>query len=428
VLKPGMIGLAHIFLDRIMGWIETVALCIPLSGLLAAVGVTHLPGTQVVEVQRVASAQTVAVQPRSLSSGTPGSSAPTAATSFLTLNSQQFDQQLQRYLRYLAEFGAPDILIVGSSRALQGVDPIALQRTLTSRCYPNLRIFNFGINGATAQVVDFLLRRLLTEAQLPRLILWADGVRAFNSGRIDHTYNRLQASPGYRQVLAGIRPALPARPLSFLAKLCFEVPPFLGMRLAETQPKSANSRGPTAQPAGSQMLCRHPLQALPPDPVNLSGKEVATLRQSLGFHSIETRFHPPIYFQRYPRVRGEFDGDYRDFSLQGRQTVALNQVLRFARSRQIPVVLVNLPLTPTYMDWARTRYEQQFQTFFRQFARSGQATVYDLNTPQFSRNHYFMDPSHLNYQGATVVAARLGNELATRLPQLWGSNMLRIEE
>jgi hypothetical protein len=341
---------------------------------------------------------------------------PATTTSFLSFNSQQFDQQLQRYLRYLAEFGSPDILIVGSSRALQGIDPIALQRTLTSRGYPNLKIFNFGINGATAQVVDFLLRRLLTEPQLPRLILWADGVRAFNSGRIDHTYNRLQSSPGYRQVLAGVRPPLPARPLPLLAKLCFELPPFLGMRASENQPKSANSRQPAAQPS-SHILCRY--ASLPPNPVNLSGEAIATLRQSLGFHSVETRFHPPAYFQRYPRVRGEFDGDYRNFSLQGRQTTALNQVLRFAQLQQIPVVLVNLPLTLTYLDWARTHHEQQFQTFIQQLARSRQVTVYDLNIPQFSHNHYFMDPSHLNYHGATVVSTRLGKELATRLGSLW---------
>ncbi|XHX80603.1 MAG: hypothetical protein RBJ76_11935 [Stenomitos frigidus ULC029] len=133
-------------------------------------------------------------------------SAPPSGNPFPTFNSQQFDQQLQRYLRFVAQAGQPDILIVGSSRALQGIDPIILQQTLTRRGYPKLKIFNFGINGATAQLVDLLLRKLLTPDQLPRLLLWADGVRAFNSGRVDTTYNRAIASSGYQLLMTGIRP------------------------------------------------------------------------------------------------------------------------------------------------------------------------------------------------------------------------------
>jgi lysophospholipase L1-like esterase len=153
--------------------------------------------------------------------------------------------------------------------------------------------------------------------------------------------------------------------------------------------------------------------------VNESPEAIAALRQSLGFHSIATRFHPPVYFQRYPRVQGQFDADYSNFSLQSRQTAALNQVLRFAQIRNIPVVLANLPLTPTYLDRTRTRYEEQFQTFLKQLARSRQVTVFNLNIPQLGHNHYFMDPSHLNSHGAKVVSERLAKELASRLPELW---------
>ncbi|NJK28481.1 MAG: hypothetical protein HC925_08545 [Coleofasciculaceae cyanobacterium SM2_3_26] len=62
------------------------------------------------------------------------------------------------------------------------------------------------------QVVDFVLRKLLTSEQLPRKILWADGVRAFNSGRPDRTFAAIQTSVGYEMLAAGVRPPLNPSP------------------------------------------------------------------------------------------------------------------------------------------------------------------------------------------------------------------------
>lgn len=42
------------------------------------------------------------------------------------------------------------------------------------------------------------LRQLLTPQQLPKLVIWADGARAFNSGRIDRTYETIASSDRYR--------------------------------------------------------------------------------------------------------------------------------------------------------------------------------------------------------------------------------------
>ena len=48
-----------------------------------------------------------------------------------------------------------------------------------------------------------MTRRLLTPEQLPKLIIWADGARAFNSGRVDKTYNAIATSVGYQHLAAG---------------------------------------------------------------------------------------------------------------------------------------------------------------------------------------------------------------------------------
>jgi hypothetical protein len=128
---------------------------------------------------------------------------------FASFDNQIFDEQLRLYLSYVAAFGPPDVLIVGSSRALVGVEPRQLQQALAAQGKRGLRVFNLGVNGGTAQIVDLQLRQILTPDKLPRLILWADGVRAFNSGRVDRTYNSIVASAGYKRLQTGDRPTLP---------------------------------------------------------------------------------------------------------------------------------------------------------------------------------------------------------------------------
>ena len=136
------------------------------------------------------------------------SSARSASATTVSFSSDLLDEQLELYLSYVAAVGPPDVLIVGSSRALQGVDPKQLKQSLATNGSPGLKVFNFSVNGATAQVVDFQLRRLLKPDHLPQMILWADGVRAFNSGRDDRTFNSILDSEGSQLLAKGVRPKL----------------------------------------------------------------------------------------------------------------------------------------------------------------------------------------------------------------------------
>ncbi|MCY7335332.1 MAG: hypothetical protein LH613_03810 [Chamaesiphon sp.] len=125
----------------------------------------------------------------------------------LSFNNSLIEQKLAQYQLRCLQHGVPDVLVVGSSRALRGINPQVLRRSLIERGYPNPQIYNFGINGATAQVVDSILRQLLTPQQLPKLVIWADGARAFNSGQIDRTYETIASSDRYRQLalMSGVK-------------------------------------------------------------------------------------------------------------------------------------------------------------------------------------------------------------------------------
>lgn len=383
-----------------MGWIERVSLCVPLLGMpwisepIAAVSLPPLLAQVIVPAQPV---DTPVNPPEARTAPAPQPQARRAQPAFPTLNSEQFDRQLQRYLRYVANNGTPDVLIVGSSRALWGIDPVALERSLAGQGHGNLKIYNFGINGATAQVVDLLLRRLLTPDQLPRLVVWADGSRAFNSGRIDQTFNRIVASPGFRQLAAGKRPIAPAP--DSVEQVCLDI----------AAPAALSSSR-----SGKWQSCPPPVQiSMQPDrSVKANQPAARSIEEATGFQPISTRFNPNTYFQRFPRVSGRFDGDYREFTLAGRQTTAFRNVLNYLRSQRVPVVFVNLPLTQVYLDRSRSAYEQEFRAFMQQFANAGSLTVYDLSRQWLTQHGYFVDPSHLNRYGAAAVSALLGRNLA----------------
>lgn len=399
-----------------MGWMESMTFCVPLMGVSLVMGLANLPSGVPLVSQVVVPVQPVAAPTPPQPKPPPSVKSQPPPSAFPTLNSQQFDKQLQRYLTYISEIGTPDVLIVGSSRALQGVDPIALQKRLDDRGYTNLKVYNFGINGATAQVVDLLLRRLLTADQLPRLIVWADGARAFNSGRIDQTYNKIVASPGYKRLVAGKRPTPPARAIES-EQLCLDIssrpfapsPRNLPGLLDPDRPASQSNEG-----SGCDRPFRISFQ--PTAAIKSNQRSLTDLQEAAGFQPLSTRFNPVTYFRRYPKIAGRFDADYRDFSLTGRQTTAFQSVLKFTRSRGIPVVFVNLPLTGVYLDGARSAYERQFRTYIQRQADLGTLTFYDLSQRWLTQHEYFMDPSHLNQYGGAQVSAQLAKNL--KIPPL----------
>ncbi|WP_448597791.1 hypothetical protein [Thermoleptolyngbya sp.] len=188
---------------------------------------------------------------------------PQYLPNFPSFNSQRLDHQIRLYSHYVMTEGTPDVLIIGSSRALQGIDPAVLRQALAERGRPNLRIYNFSINGATARVMDLVVRRVLPPDRLPRLIIWADGLRAFNSAKADVTFNGIASSAGYRQLGASVRtiPQEPAPLSQAIAEqppeICLEIPPIPVLAKPAGSPPAMT--GSTAEaPASDPTIARSP--------------------------------------------------------------------------------------------------------------------------------------------------------------------------
>jgi len=355
-----------------------------------------------------------------------------------SFNNRLLDDKLALYQQRLLQSGPPDILIIGSSRALRGVDPIALQDALAAQGHPNLEVFNFAINGATAQIVDLIIRRLLTPEQLPKLIIWADGARAFNSGREDATYRAIATSEGYQHLQAGTFPMLTGSDRHSAARRA-------GKTAQSNNPEEQNSAQPLAafglsyqsisewlnQSLGhisstypqrdklKSLLCEQIVGLLKhtkvsPAETDQKLQKLSPLEESIdfdGFLPLSVRFNPATYYKNHPRVAGDYDGDYQSFQLYGEQDTALASLLQFAQANNMGIVFVNLPLTKDYLDPARTEYEAKFQQYMYSRAREKGLIFRDLSRLKLlTKPDFFSDPSHLNRYGAYKVSNYLAQD------------------
>ncbi|MEM8611680.1 MAG: DUF1574 domain-containing protein [Cyanobacteria bacterium P01_H01_bin.105] len=335
------------------------------------------------------------------------------ASPFPPFKSQQLNEKLALYDWRVAEEGAPDVLIFGSSRALRGVDPTALRRTLGTLGYEDVSIFNFGINGATAQIADLVVRQLLANYPLPKVIIWADGARAFNSSRVDVTFNAIATSDGYQQLISGeLFPESNAQVTGSTLNPAQQLNRFytsIDQRLSESLSQISSAYGErTRLQKVSQASLANPNNPSKPAAVNPTETD---LIDADGFLPLAIQFNPATYYLDHPRVAGAYDGDYKAFQMDGPQVNALRQMLTFTQAEDVAVVFVNTPLTDEYLDSARLDVEGRFQRYMLQLAAQESGLLYrDLGQLWPRRYDYFSDPSHLNRFGAYQLSNRLAQD------------------
>ena len=350
-----------------------------------------------------------------------------ASANLPSFRSQQLDEKLALYRRRVAQEGPPDVLIIGSSRALRGVDPAALRLSLEAAGYEGLSFFNFGVNGATAQVVDLIVRRLIPPDQLPQMIVWADGARAFNSGRVDVTFNAIAESEGFRKlentntpggindlVIGGLSDQLTQRAQAADKHLS----EFFG-QVSSGYTNRNRIRTALSQSFGAiaPEFTEETNSTRAGDTPTGAPTETTSIDLD-GFLALSTRFNPATYYQEHARVKGQFDRDYKDFQMEGTQSQALDNLLKFTVSQRIPVIFINTPLTDEYLDSHRTRAEDVFTQYMVQVSDGSNAFIYkDFGNLWPQRYDYFSDPSHLNRYGAYQVSTRLAQDPLIEWPE-----------
>lgn len=363
----------------------------------------------------------------------PKAIAPPEKSEHPSFDSPMLDEKLALYQKRVLENGVPDILIVGSSRALRGLDPLALQAFLIEQGYPRLDIFNFGLNGATVQVFDLLLRQIIPAEQLPQLIIWADGSRAFNSGRKDITYDIIANSEGFQKLQDGTFPNLfmqaddeaiattqkiedpfnlDREANQFLAELSivYEQRDFLKSEVLEQLFPQLE----TFDPFNANTL---PVDDEQPEQANTLEVDGETINLD-GFLALSRQFEPDYYYRYHPRVTGYYDNDYSAFNLEGEQHQAFMNMLQYLDSQQVNLIVINQPLTDQYLDPIRLEYEAKFRNYMDQISAQKNLSFRDFVGQEYWQQRYklFSDPSHLNRFGASQMARQLAQDPLLQWP------------
>jgi len=321
-------------------------------------------------------------------------------------NIATFNEKLTLLDWYVTNQGRSlDVIIVGSSRALRGIEPRTLEKVLAAKGYKNINVFNLGIDGATAKVVNLQITQILSRSQLPRMIIWADGLRAFNSRRNDITYEEITASVGYKQLQKSLKnnndnSAIASEPnlkiTNPLANIISNVFVTNAKRQEiRTSVVESFDRNTNLLSNGDSLLASTRPTAI-------------TAIDPKGFVAFDLVFNPDTYFQKYPQVSGDYDLDYRNFETSGTQFDAFANIVDFCRRNSIELLLVNMPLHSTYLDSIRIKFESIFNQRMQELSRREGFTYIDLSQSIPTQSKLFSDPSHLNKQGAIAITQMLG--------------------
>jgi hypothetical protein len=310
---------------------------------------------------------------------------------------------------------SPEVLIVGSSRALRGIEPKTLEKTLSNKGYKNVSVFNLGIDGATAKVVNLQITQILSQSQRPRLIIWADGLRAFNSSRNDLTYEEITASVGYKQLQETLkdkeRNLDPIANQSAIAATTAPNPIATSFDLLFTTfSKRQEIRTSLVQKFDRNTHMLSNSEAL----IAATMPSTVTALDPKGFVAFDVTFDPNTYFQKFPQVPGDYDLDYRNFETNGSQFEAFANVVDFCRRNNIELLVVNMPLHATYLDQIRTQYEAIFNGRMQELALREGFTYLDLSQAIINQSDLFSDPSHLNKKGAIAISQLLAQNPKVR--------------
>jgi hypothetical protein len=278
------------------------------------------------------------------------------------------------------------VVVLGSSRAYQGLDNEALSRLLPDALGTPVSVVNCALPGAGPMTELLLWRRLLRDGVRPDLLvvevlaprLFA-GCTLAELSEVSLPVDRIRWSDlalieRYR---AGTRPGL------WWQVLCAEVLPLYyhraGILNALGPPWLAGpDRGPGYPPWG------------------------------LGPFLVRSRPPPPMRAEALAWARREYRDMLAHLDPAGSGGRALCELLACCRRAHVPAALVLMPEGPTFRSWYPPGTWPKVESWLRGVSREfGTALV---NARDWIGEEEFVDSHHLVWQGAEKFTARLGRE------------------
>jgi hypothetical protein len=288
-----------------------------------------------------------------------------------------------------------DVAIVGDSRAHVGLAPALLNESALGSTHPGLSIFNFAADGTDAlHHASFVMHGLLKQDLPPALILWAPNPLGFNETRKTNRPEQLSVADIVFLARNGASFELL---LDLFTPLLF--PPY-GFRADVKRKLDAVMESLAWIPVHAQtrMLQR----SYVPYP---KSREYDPTRD--GYRP----FRITQWLEAFERGEKDYAQKYRSARLGAVHLLAARDLLMAAKKAGSHVVIVEMPLSPWFVEnLATSEFHQTWRIEMAHLASEYGATFL-TDHGEGLRNEDFGDPAHLCRSAAERVSLGLGDRL-----------------
>ncbi len=279
----------------------------------------------------------------------------------------------------------PDIIFLGSSRALEGFAPQVVEREIARQTGVKVRALNLGITGASVELNYLVLKNVIQDSKKPKVIVYG-----FSEFEFDPEFAPLQETnlPYYSLFLRPDDFAQYAGP-SLDDKVGFFVTTLCPVCRDATLIRSALSIVFNPDDPSHKFFAPGPSHHDP-----LPGGLSLALSPGTG---------PAWLIKQNYR---EYAAPLKRYHTSSRRVEMLNNLLALGRKRGIHMVLVNMPVTAALRNlWSSPAAIQRYDLLVRSIVARNHATLLDLYraSPRVFPPGDFQDLHHLNLIGARVL-------------------------
>jgi len=279
----------------------------------------------------------------------------------------------------------PEIMFMGSSRVLSGLNPVVAAQELEQAGLGKRAILNLAVTGSSIDLNYLILKNIIKDDKKPAMIVYGITETEFNSGRAMFDYDeyfalaeRLDDFGNYsgdnltKKVSFVLKQLLPLYRDHDILRLAFNI---------QFNPGDAYHKSYLSGP-----------QQWKPDPG--------------GYFS----YYPTgVYLPPDARIKPLL----QNYQYQGYRLDRLHDFLKLAKARDIKVLLVNMPVLPaTIAMWPGPAELATYYKFLQEQARQFELPYLDLyQGEKFLTEADFWDSSHLNEQGAEKLTRLVTRQL-----------------
>lgn len=328
-----------------------------------------------------------------------------ALVAFIVVNLvvQRLQPSLMRLASYDFQYSAvrvadyyynprPDIIFLGSSRALEGFVPQVVDHEIARSTGSTVRSLNLSITGSSVELNYLLLKNIIEDRKKPKVIVYG-----FSEFEFDPDFAPLREAnlPYYTLYLRPDDFARYAGP-GFGDKLSFLLTTLCPVCRDATLIRNALSIVWNPDDPSHRYFAPGPAHHDP-----LPGGRSLWLAPGRGPKSL------------FKENLAEYGGRLGHYHTSTRRIALLNSLLALGRKRGIHMVLVNMPVTAQLRKlWRNPAAIQRYDTLVRSVAARNHATLLDLyrTSAQTFPERDFLDMHHLNLSGAEVLSRMVAHQ------------------